>query len=404
MDARVEELPPPTLVEDQSGLDRLMGALDGEQEIAVDTEADSFFSYREKVCLMQVTVEDRDYLVDPLAEGVDLGRLGGLFADPRRTKVFHDGEYDVLILKREHDFEFAGLFDTRVAAASLGSTSPGLASVIEAEFGVELDKTQQRSDWAKRPLTDEQVAYARLDTHFLLPLMHRLEERLEERGRTAIVEGECRRIEALKAVPHRFDADDFVRIKGVRKLRPVERQALRELYALREELASEANVPPFRIMNNQVLLELARQRPDQGRRLSRVHGFSPRMVRRFGDQVLDAIEDAADKGPLERLPVRPKRDGTDALDEVELELYDRIKRWRKGVADSEGIESAYLLNRHVMLRLAQARPADRGALEGVEGLQAWQLEAYTEDLLGLVEAFEADVQAGEVPRRRPRRR
>jgi len=398
------DLPPPTLVQDGEGLGRLLDDLERQDEVAVDTEADSFFSHREKVCLMQVTAEDRDYLVDPLAADVDLGKLGDLFADPRRTKVFHDGEYDVLILKRDHAFEFTALFDTRVAAASLGSTSPGLASVIEAEFGVELDKTQQRSNWAKRPLTDEQVAYARLDTHFLLPLMHRLRERLEERGRTAIVDGECRRIEALEASAPRFDADDFVRIKGVRKLRPVERQALRELYALREELASEANVPPFRIMNNQVLLELARECPDQERRLSRVHGFSPRMVRRFGDRVLDAIEDAAEKGPLENLPVRPKRDGTGVLDEVELELYERLKRWRKGVAEAEGIESAYLLNRHVMLRLAQGRPSDEDTLEGIEGLQPWQLEAYADDLLDLIEDFEDDVEAGKVPRRRPRRR
>ena len=398
------DLPPPILVQDGEGLGRLLDDLERQDEVAVDTEADSFYSYREKVCLMQITVEDRDYLVDPLADDVDLRKLGDLFADPRRTKVFHDGEYDVLILKRDHDFAFTGLFDTRVAAASLGSTSPGLASVIEAEFGVELDKSQQRSNWAKRPLTDEQVAYARLDTHFLLPLMHRMRERLEERGRTAIVEGECRRIEALEASPPRFDANDFVRIKGVRKLRPVERQALRELYALREELAREADVPPFRIMNNQVLLELAKQRPEQERRLARVHGFSPRMVRRFGDRVLDAIEDAADKGPLERLPVRPKRDGTDALDEVELELYERLKRWRKGVAEAEGIESSYLLNRHVMLRLAQARPSDEDALEEIEGLQPWQLDAYTDDLLDLIEDFEDDVEAGEVPRRKPWRK
>ena len=128
------------------------------------------------------------------------------------------------------------------------------------------------------------------------------------------------------------------------------------------------------------------------------------MVRRFGDRVLDAIEDAAEKGPLENLPVRPKRDGTGVLDEVELELYERLKRWRKGVAEAEGIESAYLLNRHVMLRLAQGRPSDEDTLEGIEGLQPWQLEAYADDLLDLIEDFEDDVEAGKVPRRRPRRR
>ena len=81
------ELEPPILVQDTAGLDELIHDLDGQSQIAVDTEADSFFSYREKVCLVQITVEDRDYLVDPLADGVDLGRLGDMFADPDRTKA-----------------------------------------------------------------------------------------------------------------------------------------------------------------------------------------------------------------------------------------------------------------------------------------------------------------------------
>ncbi len=395
------DLPPPILVQDAVGMGRMLDDLAGQDEIAVDTEADSFYSYREKVCLVQVTAAERDYLIDPLAEGVDLGPLGELVADPGRTKVFHDGEYDVLILKRDHGFSFAGLFDTRVAAATLGMTSPGLASVIEAEFGVELDKSQQRSDWGGRPLTPKQIAYARLDTHFLVPLMHKMRANLEERGRTCIVEGECRRLEALEPSEPVFRPDDFVRVKGVRTLRPIERQVLRELFALREELAAEADVPPFRAMNNPVLLELARKHPRDERRLGQVHGFSPRMVRRFGQRVLNAIEAGHEKGPLDRLPALPKRDGTGVLSEVELELFERIKGWRKAEADHTGIESSYLLNRHIMLRLAQDRPGDPAALAAVEGIQPWQLEEYTESLLDVLASFERDVESGAVPRRKP---
>ena len=146
------DLPPPTLVADQDGFEGLLEDLAGQKEIAFDTEADSFFNYREKVCLIQVTVEDRDYLVDPLSD-IDVSGLGEVFADPKRTKVFHDGEYDVLILKRDFGFDFAGLFDTRIAAAALGQASPGLASVLANRFGVELDKSMQRSNWSRRPLS-----------------------------------------------------------------------------------------------------------------------------------------------------------------------------------------------------------------------------------------------------------
>ncbi|MCP3915425.1 MAG: ribonuclease D, partial [bacterium] len=198
------ELDPPILVEDEIELERLLEDLEKQDEIAVDTEADSFYSYREKVCLIQVTVEDRDYLVDPLA-GLDLTPFGDVIADPSKTKVFHDAEYDVLIMKRVLGWSFAGLFDTRVAAAVIGMEAPGLASVLEDRFGVELDKSMQRSNWAKRPLEERQIQYARLDTHYLLPLMADLRRLLEERGRSMIVEAECRRLEQLEPAPITFN-------------------------------------------------------------------------------------------------------------------------------------------------------------------------------------------------------
>jgi len=397
-----KKLPPPILVADDAGLTQLTEDLAGQQRIAVDTEADSFYSYKEKVCLVQITVEDRDYLVDPLA--VDIAPLGDMLADPRKIKVFHDGEYDVLVLKRDYAFEFAGLFDTRVAAAALGMEAPGLASVLKDRFGVELDKSMQRSNWAERPLSDKQVDYARLDTHYLLPLMDVLKEELEQRERTMIVEGECRRLEALVPTRPEFSADGFVKIKGSRTLKPLERQVLRELYALREKLAEAADIPLFRVMNNQVLVELARRRPRDARALSGVHGFSKGMVRRIGDRTLEAIERAHEKGPLEKLPRLPKRDGTSGFDEYQLDLFDRLRDWRKGMGIKFGIESSYLLNRHVMAAIARERPRDRDALAGIDGLIEWQLELFGDSLLEVLSGFERDVKRGNVPKNPPRHR
>ena len=397
------ELPPPILVEDEKGLAELVEDLSGQREIAFDTEADSFYSYREKVCLVQVTVEDRDYVVDPLG-GLDLAPLGPVLADPDKIKVFHDGEYDVLILKREHGFEFAGIFDTRVAAATLGMEAPGLAAVLHEHFDVEIDKSMQRSDWAKRPLTEKQIQYARFDTHYLLPLMDELKTELEERGRAMIVDAECRRLEALEPVPPRFHPDEFVKVKGVRKLEQSAWQTVRELYSLREELAEKADVPPFRIMRNPTMLDVARIQPKSGSELGKISGFSARMVRSFGDRVLKALDHARELGPLKKLPILPKRDGTEGMSEIESELYDRLKKWRKGVAERKKIEASYLLNRHTMARIARTRPKTSDQLAGVEGFHPWQVEMFTKDLMELANDFEAAVKAGEVPRRKPWRR
>lgn len=394
-------LPPPTLVQDSRGFARLLDDLAEQREIAVDTEADSFYSHREKVCLVQITVEDRDYLVDPLA-GFDLAPLGEVLADPARLKVFHDGEYDVLILKRIYGFRFKHLFDTRVAAATLGSPNPGLANVLRERYGIELDKSMQRSDWAQRPLSEKQIRYARLDTRFLLPLMREQRVELASRARTHFVEGECQRLEALEPPDSSFDPDEFVKLKNARTLDPLGRQVLRELFTLRERLASESDQPPFRIMNNEALVEVARVRPRSTSELQRIPGVSFKQGRRLSEDVLEAVRRGTELGPLRKLPHLPNRDGTDGFSDQDIELHERLKNRRKELAQALGIDSAYLINRHVLPRIARAKPRTPDELARTEGLLPWQVRDYGADLLAVVEQFERDRAAGALPASRRR--
>jgi ribonuclease D len=385
-------LPPPTLVQDARGFGRLLEDLADQKEIAVDTEADSFYSYHEKVCLVQITVEERDYLVDPLA-GFDLRPLGEVLADPARLKVFHDGEYDVLILKRVYGFQFKNLFDTRVAAATLGSPNPGLANVLRERYGIELDKSMQRSNWAQRPLSEKQIRYARLDTRFLLPLMREQRVELAARAREHFVDGECLRLEALEPPDASFDPDEFVKLKNARALEPLGRQVLRELFTLREKLASESDQPPFRIMNNETLVEIARLRPRSASELQRIPGISHKQGRRLGELVLEAVRRGVELGPLRKLPQLPNR-------EQDIELHERLKNRRKELAQSLGIDSAYLINRHVLPRIARSKPRTLEELARIEGILPWQVRDYGKDLLAVVEQFERERDAGQLPARR----
>ncbi len=398
------ELPPPELIDSDAALARALEQLDSQHEIAVDTEADSFYSYREKVCLVQITAGERDWLVDPLA-GVDLTPLGRLFADPRKVKVFHDGEYDILILKRNWRFEFKNLFDTRIAEAALGVESPGLAAVLRARFGVELDKSMQRSDWSARPLSAKQIQYARLDTHFLVGLMNSQRPELDSRGRAMIVEGECLRLERLRPVEAAFSADDFVKLKGARVLDLAAQRRVRELYAARHELADAADLPAFKVLGNETILAIAEREPRSLHELERIVGMSPKQARRIGDALLAALARAAELGPLERSPTPPSRDGADGLDEAEIELHERLKEWRRERGLELGIDSSLVLNRHVLLKLAKQRPGSTRELEDVEGLMPWQREMFGDSLLALIEKawreIPATLAAGR--RRRPRR-
>lgn len=395
-------LPPPVLVEDERGLQRCLAELGSCREIAVDTEADSFFHYQERVCLIQVSGGGHDYLIDPL-RGLSLEGFGVLLADPRRTKVFHDGEYDVLLLKREYGFRFAGLFDTRVAAAALGSETPGLASVLEQRFDVRLDKSLQRSDWSARPLSASQVDYARLDTHFLLPLMHQQLRELEERRRLMVVEGECRRLEELEPPPRSFNPDEFLRIKGARALDRLQMSRLRELFVMRDGLARERDVPPFKVLGNNELLRLAEQGAKSQRQLRSIPGLSPRILSRAGDAILAALDRAEEAGPLQRTPQLPSRDGTGELDEAEVELHDRLKAWRKERAQAEGMDASLILNRKALLELAHRRPRAADELARMDSLVPWQVERFAEEILAVVRRFERELAGGAINLRRRRR-
>jgi len=390
-------------VTEARGLERLLEALAEESEIAVDTEADSFYHYQESVCLVQITAGGRDWLVDPL-QGLDIRPLGEVLADPKRTKVFHDGEYDVLILKRQFGFGFANLFDTRVAAAALGMEAPGLAAVVGARYGYELDKSQQRSDWSRRPLTPRQVTYAQLDTHYLVPLMHAFISDLEEKGRMPIVRGECERLEGLEPPERSFHPDEFVRIKGARRLSLSEMSVLRELFVLREQHARERDLPPFKVLPPQALLGLAQLQPTSLRALDRSRLISPGALRRMGEEVVQAVLRAREQGALKGVPRPPSRSEDEQLDELESELHERLKQWRKERAQSQGIDSSLVLNRRVLIALAHARPGDREALRRVQGLLTWQIELFGDELLRVVQEFQADLAAGRIDVRRRRRR
>ena len=128
--------------------------------IGVDTESDSFHHYKEKVCLIQFSDHKRDYIVDPLRVP-DLESLAPFFSDPDVVKIFHGADYDIVCLNRDFGFTFKNIFDTMIAAQMAGMPRIGLADLIDRYFGITIDKQYQRHDWARRPLQDEHIQYAR---------------------------------------------------------------------------------------------------------------------------------------------------------------------------------------------------------------------------------------------------
>ncbi len=229
--------------------------------LAVDTEADSFHHYREKVCLVQLSAGDRHALVDPLA-GVDLSLLSQPLSDPAIVKILHGADYDIRLLSRDFSLRLDGLYDTMIAARLLGEPAVGLQALLQKYLDVSLDKSHQRADWSKRPLSPAMREYAVADTRHLAELASRLGARLDALGRAAWMREECERLQSVRWRDRREDdPEPFLRTKGVKDLDPAALAVLREIWVWRDATAAAADRPPFRIARDEVLIAVARRPP-----------------------------------------------------------------------------------------------------------------------------------------------
>ena len=371
-------LSPSILVADEDTLGRLVCALALDPVVAVDTESNSLHAYRERVCLIQFSTLAADYIVDPIRLP-DLSSLAPFFANPDQQKVFHAAENDLVCLRRDHRFEFANIFDTMSAARTLGWPQVGLAAILDIHFGVKMNKKYQRADWKRRPLTPEQLDYARLDTHYLVALRDRQLQELTESGRWPEAHEDVVRLARLPADPDSADPDPpaFWRVKGARDLSPAQAAILEALFAYREQQAERVDRPPFKVMGEATLLELARRAPRRAEDLQRLPGMTPEQIRRHAHGVLHAVQQGL-HAPPQRAP-QPSRESDDVRDR-----YDRLHTWRKERARARGVESDIILPRTALWDLARHPPRTHGELAHIVDFGPWRRETYGEEILALL--------------------
>jgi ribonuclease D len=371
-------LPPPVLVADEAGLGRLVRDLAECPIVAVDTESNSLHAYRERVCLIQFSTPASDFIVDPIRLA-DLGSLAPFFANRDQQKVFHAAEYDLICLRRDYRFEFANIFDTMSAARTLGWPQVGLAAILDGQFGVTMNKKYQRADWKRRPLTPEQLDYARLDTHYLVALRDKQLEALTGSGHWAEAHEEFDRLALLRGDAGQTGADaaSFWRVKGARELTPAQAAILQSLFEYREQQAERLDRPPFKVMGEATLMELTRRAPRQTQDLQSVPGMTPEQVQRYGNGVLQAIQRGLD-APPQRAP-QADREPDDVQDR-----YDRLHTWRKNRARARGVESDVILPRTALWDLARRPPRTAGELAHIADFGPWRRETYGEEILALL--------------------
>ncbi len=226
------------------------------ERVALDTEADSLHVYREKLCLIQVSLpSDVHALVDPLG---DFSLAPFYDALAGKTIILHGADYDLRLLRRAGGFVAAAVFDTMLAARLIGRREFSYAALVQAEVGVTLTKGSQKANWARRPLTPVMAEYAQNDTRYLFVIADRLAARLHELNRWSWFEQCCARALSQAAVDKERDSAEAWRITGSGALRGRAAAILRELWQWREQEAAAVDRPTFHILRNEELLNAAR--------------------------------------------------------------------------------------------------------------------------------------------------
>jgi ribonuclease D len=350
-----------------------LARLRSEAVLAVDLEADSLHSYREQVCLVQVSTPSQTAILDPLAVPGALAGLGPALADRAVRKVFHGGDYDVRLLKRQAGLEVRNLFDTMIAAQLTGRERFGLAALLEEHFGVTLDKRFQRADWSRRPLGPDLLAYAAADTAHLLALADRLSGELAGLGRLDWAREEFELLEQVEPAPPRKPW--CLDVKGAARLAPRQLARLQGLLELRDDLARDWNRPAFKVLSNQILIDWAQAPPASRHEVAAWPGAGGPLLERVADRVLEALARAAAVAD-EECP-RPQPAPRVVPTPAQERRLSRLKAIREEAARRLRLAPGLLVNGATLERLSRAETGEAvAALPGA--LKRWQFEVLGE--------------------------
>ena len=337
-----------SLIATDAQLAELLKKIGTADRVALDTEADSLHSFREKLCLLQISApaainarDANDVIVDPLA-GIDLEPLRQAL-EPKEI-VLHGADYDLRMLRRGLNFSACKIFDTTIAARLLGIREFSLVALVKRYFGLELPKGSQKANWAKRPLPARMAEYALNDVHHLLPLAEKLEADLDRYERRDWLRQSCERAIEQAAVARARNEDELWRVRGSGALRGRAAAVLRALWQWREREAEMVDRPPFHILQNEKLLNAAVSF-DSGSVPDYKH-FSNRRRQAFREAAHNALQEPESDWPVlrRRFGARPTADM--------MRRAEELRRRRDKSAEELGLEPSFIAPRSALEAVA----------------------------------------------------
>lgn len=367
-----------SFIDKQKDFNDLCSSLAGHDYISIDTESNSLYAYKEKFCLLQLSAENMNAVVDVLA--VDMKPLLKIFADPKVEKIFHSADSDIRVLKGAMPCTFVNIFDVMVAAKYLGIIKCGLDSMVHEFFHIELNKKYQKADWGRRPLTKEMLDYAAGDTVYLKKLRDILGAELEKKGKLNEALAQFAQICKIEPTPMRFDESGFLTMKGARQLNGRGLAVLRELYLAREVAAIKKNTPSFKVISPDLMLRLSVAPREGLRNLSIFKGVSSYVLANHGPWIREALQKGL-KAPEYHVPRREISREKRAYFETVKNRFKALRLWRKEAAARRNMLPEAILGNDVLERVALSQPRSVEDLQAIKGLGAEKASLYGAELL-----------------------
>jgi len=284
----------------------------------------------------------------------DLSALAPIFSNPKIEKIFHAAEYDLVCLRRDFGFSFANLFDTMHAARVLGYPAVGLDRLLNDKFKIQTDKRHQKANWAARPLTKEQIHYARLDTHYLFDLRDVLEKELREKERLNFAKEDFIRACLLDEHKQKINGQSWERFSSRKDLSHRDLTILAQLCKWRDIEAEKLNRPVYKVVMDDTLVMISKNSPQHKVDLSAL-GLSEKQIHLWGDGVLSAVRRGVSAPLVERRQVEARNDAF-------LRRLEKLKVWRKKVGLEMGVESDVILPKPYLSAIAENPPKDMDEL------------------------------------------
>lgn len=367
----------PELYADAEGLDAALSRLQDGRPLAIDSEGDGMFRYRGRLCVLQMATSNGAMFLDCLAVDATDG-LRKLLGPEGPEKLIHDASFDARMLWSA-SVALGNVFDTAVAARMLGIKATGLASLLAARFGIQLDKSHQQTDWGERPLPSDTFPYLLDDVRYLRPLALELRREVQQAGIVEEVAVETQYLLDQACLPTAEAVSPWTRLKGARTLLPIQQSVLRELAELRETLARERDVPPGRLIANAVLLKLAERRPKDAPALQKAVRLRADL-RALVPELLEAVAHGVERGAPPRGELRENK----LPPSVTAERKRRrqlLTQLRAEAARERGVDLQVVLPGHCVNDLCALEALDMDGLRSVSGLGECRLDRYGEALL-----------------------